>query len=287
MEVQKVSFKNSTRESQFDLVSLEELLKRKDLSHQPDDFHQVDFYLVLFFTNGNGIHTCDFTDYTFQKNTIITIRKNQIHKFSNSDAKGYLLLFTSDFLIQFITKKQTTRTLQLFNELILSPKTQLSNKQGSDFQELIHKIASEYNNKDEFSLSNLGSYLLIFLNNLFRAKQTNPSETFAKKYLKEFIEFQKLVENQCFETKKVSDYAEQLLVSAKTLNNITRAIMNKSAKEFIDDMAITQIKRLLLNTRMNVKEIAYQSGFSEPTNFYKFFKKHTNFTPDVYRDKFH
>ena len=46
-------------------------------------------------------------------------------------------------------------------------------------------------------------------------------------------------------------------------------------------------QRLLAQGDMSIKEISYQLGFSELTNFVKFFKKHTQITPITFRRRFH
>jgi len=65
----------------------------------------------------------------------------------------------------------------------------------------------------------------------------------------------------------VSYYAIKMSVSTRTLNNITQSVIGKSAKSFIDEIVILQIKRLLINSSLSFTEIAYQSGFDDPTNF--------------------
>ena len=82
---------------------------------------------------------------------------------------------------------------------------------------------------------------------------------------------------------KVSDYSDELGYSTKTLNKLTKATVHKTAKEFLDEIHLKQIKRLLINSTASIKEIAYQSGFDEPTNFYKFFKRTTGLTPEQFR----
>ncbi len=72
-------------------------------------------------------------------------------------------------------------------------------------------------------------------------------------------------------------------ISTKKLNTFTKAIIHKSAKEFIDKICIKQIKRLLTNTNFSIKEIAYQMSFEETTNFYKYFKRQTSYTPEQFR----
>jgi len=84
-------------------------------------------------------------------------------------------------------------------------------------------------------------------------------------------------------TTKVNDYAKMMAISAKTLNSISKSIVHKAAKEFIDEICIKQIKRLLINTPLSIKEIAYESGFEETTNFYKYFKRQVQMTPEQFR----
>ena len=104
-----------------------------------------------------------------------------------------------------------------------------------------------------------------------------------RKYLSEFIQFQNLVEKQVKTHKKVHNYAKIMGISTKTLNTVSRSIVHKSAKEFIDDICTKQIKRLLINTELSIKEIAYAMGFEESTNFYKYFKRQTQLTPEQFR----
>ncbi len=40
---------------------------------------------------------------------------------------------------------------------------------------------------------------------------------------------------------------------------------------------------MLVSTSLSVKEIAFALGFGEPTNFLKYFKKHTSLTPVEFR----
>lgn len=282
--VRQISFENKRKESQFDLVYLSNLYNRKDLIDTLFEFQQINFYMLLFFTEGKGKHTIDFTDFSFEKGTLLSIRKDQIHRFQKSKAEGYLLLFTDDFLMQFIEQSEVLKSLQLFNEFITSPKIQLEEKEYTEFLQLITDIENEYFSiKDEHYLGIIRSFLHIFFRKLFRLKSKSKEVFSKKKYLEEFIQLQALVEKQCMSIKRVSEYASQMAVSTKTLNNITNQIVHKSAKQFIDEIVITQIKRLLINTNYSIKEIAFKSGFEEPTNLYKFFKKYTQVTPELFR----
>ena len=102
-------------------------------------------------------------------------------------------------------------------------------------------------------------------------------------YLKEFIRFQNLLEQEYATTKKVFDYANKLGYSTKKLNTVVNFVANKPAKEFINDTVVIKIKRQLLHSDYSIKEIAFKVGFNDPTNLYKYFKKYTNSTPEAFR----
>ncbi|WP_299257961.1 helix-turn-helix domain-containing protein [uncultured Aquimarina sp.] len=285
-DIKHIKFDNKTNpKSYFEVVQLEELLNRK-LDHDICKNHIVKFYIIIFIIEGNGYHTIDFVDYKYQKGSVLLIRKDQIQKFSkNSTVKGYLLIFTEEFIVSHINKLEALKSFQLFNELISFPKIELNVKENnfSNFHSLIEQTVSEYKLKDEYSISITRSALHILITKLFRIKFNNGQLPNKKKYLTEFLSLQEMVEENCFTNKKVMYYAQKMGCSTKTLNNIVQAIVNKPAKNFIDEITITQIKRLLIGTNTSVKEIAYTSGFDDPANFFKYFKKYVGSSPETFR----
>ena len=282
--ISRIKFNNTTRPKlDFDLVDLEWILSReKDELTRP---HIIDFFHVLIITEGKGIHTIDFTNFEYKKGTILTVRKDQVHSFvKNPNTKGYLLLFTEDFVTSHFGKKEVLRAFQLFNELLTSPKIDLNNKEFGEVLKLIEIIEAEYDeNHDEFSRGIIRSALHMLVITLFRIKSKGSNKLSKQKYFNEFLQFQKLVEGNYIKTRKAVDYAGMMNCTTKTLNNICRTILDKSVKSVINDIVIIQIKRLLINTSLSVTEIAYESGFDEPTNMYRYFKKHTNNSPDTFR----
>jgi len=260
----RIQFQNSKNlNTKFDLIKLEELYIREDLDHSIEKHHKVEFYIILLLEEGRGCHTVDFTDYTLSKGTLLTVRKDQIQKFH---------------------KTKNSKTMLLFNELLGTPKFQLNKPAFENITQSIYRIENEYLNiNDNHSMGIIRSELHILISNLFRLKTKKELINTEKKYLKEFIALQKIVEQKVFETTKVKDFARMLGLSTKTLNTVTKTIIHKTAKEFVDEICTKQIKRLLTNTDLSVKEIAYQAGFEETTNFYKYFKRQTQRTPEQYR----
>jgi len=56
-----------------------------------------------------------------------------------------------------------------------------------------------------------------------------------------------------------------------------------SAGELIRDRIILEAKRLLVNAKMSVSEIAHELNFVDNSYFSRFFKKYAGVTPEVFR----
>jgi AraC-like DNA-binding protein len=74
-------------------------------------------------------------------------------------------------------------------------------------------------------------------------------------------------------------------VSYNYLNEISKEITNKTAKGFIDSWLLLEIKRNISEKKYTSQEIGFKMGFKEPSNFIRFFKKHTQLTPIQFQEK--
>lgn len=282
----QVAFQNTTNpKAEFDFVPLERLQRLENLDHSPFNTHLVEFYIILYIKSGKGFHTIDFTTYSYEPGTLLTVRKDQLQKFHlNPEVDGEMMVFTEEFLVSYLELIEAQKAIQLFNDVISSPCLSLKERDQVAVSGIIDRINKEYYaNHDEYSLRIIRSELQILIARLSRLKSQHATAFKDRKYLGQFLDFQKLIETHITEKKSVQQYARMMGVSSKTLNNVTNSIVNKSAKAFIDEICILRAKRLLINTNQAVKEIAYAMGFQETTNFYKYFKRHTRLTPKQFR----
>lgn len=283
--IKKIAF-DTSKQVNFDLLRLEEILRRTDIDHDPRKLHRVDFYILIIVLSGHHKHMVDFTEHPLERGSILAIRRNQIHQFFDGEWTGKMMIFTDDFLAQHLEELEALKILQLFNGVLGSPKLQLSPTEIDDLEELIEHISQEFEHvRDDYSPGIIRSLFIVLISKLFRHKSQHQLVEKKEKYLAAFIQFQQLVEQQCFESKKVQDYAKQMLITTKTLNNIVKSVIHKTAKTFIDEMVILRIKRLLIHSSLTVNEIAYQAGFDDPTNLYKYFKRFNELTPEAFRKK--
>lgn len=270
----------------FDIVDLEDILDRKPKNHNQYEHHKISFYVIILITQHQGKHSINYKEYTFKKGTVFTLRKDNVHKFYKSKAKGTFLVFTEDFVIRHAGKIATLKLFQLFNEMLASPKIQLNDRDYIEIKDLVHQIKSEYfKEKDTHSNEILRNLIQVLIHKLFRIRSVGKEDFINQKYHIKFRTLQKLIEKECFESKSVAYYANKMGVTSRTLNNITQSIIGKTTKAFIDDIVILQIKRLVINSDLSYTEIAYQTGFNDPTNFFKYFRKRTGVSPKQFKER--
>jgi len=98
------------------------------------------------------------------------------------------------------------------------------------------------------------------------------------------IKFLKLITLHCRKTREVSFYAEQLCITTTYLYKLTHKRWNLSPKELIDKQTICEIKSLLSNTDMSIKEIASTLHFEDTPYMCRYFRQRTGLSPMEYRN---
>lgn len=96
--------------------------------------------------------------------------------------------------------------------------------------------------------------------------------------------FNVLVDTHYKTKRKVSEYAELLFKSPKTLSNLFALYNQKSPQQIILERVALEAKRLINFTDKQNQEIAYELGFNDPAHFSSFFKKMTSLSPSKYRE---
>lgn len=270
---------------EFEMVSLRDLYNvHKKLMTNP---HRTDFYHVLWFQKGITAHLVDFKQIPIEPNTILFLNKDIVHHFDTSgNFDGKAILFTDRFFCKTDTNTKYLRNSILFNDLFSVSKIKV--KEIKAFEELFALIAEEStNDNDSFHsdiLRNLLHNLLLKSERILREQGFTEVKKDAN--LDYVFMFRDLLEKEFRNTKQVSSYTNELLVSAKRLNQATGKVLGKSPKELIDERVMLEAKRLLVYTNESVKEIGFELGFEEPTNFIKYFRKHGGITPVEFREQF-
>lgn len=287
-EIPNIQFESSyARVKGIEIITIENLVQRKDnLNHFPEKAHQLDFYMLVFYTEGETEHLVDFIWHKVKKNTLFYLTKGQINAFKFNDTlKGYLIIFTEDYFKSQLNKLPKNAVIRLFTSHLFSPKIQIP--ESSNVPHYIDLFYDEfYKEKVSFNKENIISSLYTVL--FSKLEQLKKHQTF---YLKEseklevFLKFKSLLERFYTESRNADFYAQKMNITYKHLNIVCKEIVAVTAKQFIDEFIILEAKRKLVNSSIKSTELAYSLGFDEPTNFVKYFKKYTGLTPNKFKNK--
>ena len=250
--------------------------------------HRHTFFQIIWFKN-KGKHYVDYVEFEHPKNTIFFLSTGQVHYFSKeSENSGHLFHFNDIFLQKESNAASNQIQYRLFNE-IGNPFTVLPNAEIAHFEYLTQKLTDEIKSQQFNYKQQLYYYFQILLLSIERLKRQDTMETIptaTDHHLEAAVKFKKLVNEFRNEFKSVSFFSQQIGVSDKTLNTISKKYYSDTPANFIHKTRILEAKRLLSNTTLTKKEIAYQLGFEQPTYFTKYFKKHTSFTPKEFQKQF-
>lgn len=289
-KIPEIRFENRQRKPfEFEILHSSELLGEVEQGgHNPYRPYRISFYALLFVLEGEGNHFVDFDQYSFKQGSVIFISRDQVHAFEKGGMHdAYFMIFTENFLERGSAGSSLMQQLSLYNYQLYDPVLQLKEEELSVFKSLLYQIKEEYDAPDDFATSEIiHSSLKIFLCMAERIRKKKSDLQLHPHYHEEFLNFQNLLKTHIFQTRQVKFYADQMAISSKKLNRITYEMIQKPVKAYINENLILEMKRLLMNTALSVKEISYKTGFEAPTNFIKFFKRYTGQTPAEFRRQY-
>lgn len=284
--IKRINFKKVEQDSfDFEIVDLQEFLNTRPVNHLSKTF-RLNFYMILYIISGKGRHEIDFKVYDFKAGDMIFIAKNQVHRFfPDTKATGYIILFTEDYLYDN-SEMNIHDFLDHFNMPVYNPIIKIDVGEEASNRILIDLLYKEYKSVDSMvKIQLLKSILRSFMLTIRRFRKIDEQRETAGNY-KRFIEFKNLVDIHYKEKKRVGEYAKLMLVSQKTINQATRVVADLSAKQFIIDRILLEIKRYLGQGELTINEISDLMGFDEPSNFTKFFKRYEGRSPKEFASEY-
>jgi AraC-like DNA-binding protein len=98
-----------------------------------------------------------------------------------------------------------------------------------------------------------------------------------------YLAFRAAMEQDLARHHDVAHYARLLGYCERTLTRACLQSTGQTAKQVLINRLVLEAKRLLSQTDHSVADVSDLVGFTEPTNFTKFFARHTGTTPSRFR----
>lgn len=239
---------------------------------------------IIWFKSDGAELIIDSQSYIFNKNEIIFL--TQFHQVSIvSDFEAEILRFNRPFYCVIDHDSEVSCKGVLFYGSSEIPRIKME-KQELEVLETVWKLSVfEFEMQDSLQMEMLQMMLkriLILCTRVY--KKCCIGEHVDTQQHDLIREFNYLVEKH-FKTKHaVSDYADLLYKSPKTISNSFKKLGSKSPLQFIHDRIMLEARRLLWYTEQDISEIAYDLGYSDIQSFSRFFKKNQLISPREYRN---
>lgn len=271
---------NSIFEQGF-IPKLEYLSKIDEISSRiPRAMHQhKNLVEILLVYNGNGIHTINQDRYITEKGDLIFYNSGVLHDEivgeKNSNWGTYCLAVNNLKLHHLA-----------LNEIIPADYCPVINS-GEHFHEILelfrilegsvikrNKMASEFNNY-------IARALIVKFCEVIQEKCSNKQEKKSSLSAKVKIFIDKFYKEDI----NLAIIAKAVNANRYYMSHLFKAETNFSPMQYVMRLRLGEAQNLLINTDLNITEIATAVGYNDSNYFQKVFRKNVGLTPGDYRRK--
>lgn len=273
-KIKTVNFKTSPIE-----IEVKDLKFAKEFPRLLGSPHKATFNQIVWIKKGEAKFHIDFREITIKEEEILIISSGQVCQFDvRSDYEGKLILFTSAFFAISEVDSNFLYTSEILNPVSLNKTIPVCPILMDNLMLLLEEEL-----KRPYSLSKT-----VIAQSLLRVILFESERQLTTSYVpvsnNTTRRFNNAVEQYFRENRNTEFYINLLGVNEKILSKEVKCMTGKTPKVYIDSRIVLEAKRLLSYSALSVKEIGFELGFDEPTNFNKYFRKHTSMTPVEFRD---
>ncbi|NVO09786.1 MAG: AraC family transcriptional regulator [Bacteroidales bacterium] len=253
---------------------------------------KADYFSFILTIDGSGVYYLDDNKFPFDSRTIYFTNPGHIKSYELDESKdAYIITLTETFLREYVHSEIYAEFPFLLAEIV--PPEKLHQNNFEEFTILYKQMLNEFNKNSEYKNKILGNLFLVLLlkikekfwSNYNPIEEGNRNSQIVKSF-KQLLEseFKKVMEREQNDSKlQVQYFAEKLNLHPNYLNSVIKSKTGRTVNDWISKRTLSAAKILLMSSSYSSKEIAYKLGFSEPTHFSRFFKKHTQLSPNTYR----
>lgn len=252
-----------------EVLERRELLARLPAAHLATP-ERPSFQSVMLMHSAGGSHLVDFDEIEARPGRLVHIRPGQVH--------GWVL--DSDFDASTVIAQPTASTTAPWFP---------GHRSWCDLSEPDHRTALGLldilrDHQNRFDDDEPTSRLLVSVfGALVALFDCSATEAETASLPEPYLAFRSAVEADLSHRHDVGDYAARLGWSARTISRACQQVTGRTAKGVLTDRLVLEAKRLLVHTDLTAAAIGHQLGFSEATNFTKFFTRYVGTSPSDFR----
>ncbi len=258
-------------------------LRARVSTRQLFETERVRFFMVLVVTAGQGEHLVDFERFMLRTGHVVFLRPGQVQQWQPAAGFEADLLLIDPAVVQPAagTHRQGTMALLRLDDWPIRFEMDVGGLAA--WRSLSALLRSELDQPmlDELSAAMAHELLLCLMLGISRSATVHTAAPTARTQL--VRRMQRELEGLLDARPSVALLARRLRVSTSTLARTCQDVLGHSAKEEVDRRVALEAQRLLVHSTSTSVTIGELLGFSEPTNFVKFFRRRVGTTPEAFR----
>ena len=237
-------------------------------------------------TSGHAQYTVDTKMHEVGAGDVIIISEEQVvaDYMLSQDCKGIALIMSYDFFQNIVSGVHELSALFLFART--HPVFHLDDNQTkaleNDIEHIKEKIVDTgHRFRRELVMTMLKALIIDMSNIIYRFQQVGEAgQTRAEVIFRDFIQ---TVEKNYRTERRVSWYAQQLCITSKYLSETVRTVSRRTPSDWIDSYVTRELRVMLRNSTMSIKQIADELNFANQSFLGKYFKEHVGMSPSKFR----
>lgn len=222
-------------------------------------------HCLLFLKQGQGTFQVDFKNYTFEAAKAIFLSPKQYFKL----LAGKFTIARYDFPEENIAHLQNSRFL--FRHLVSVSPLDFDRSGNSFLNPLLYIDINEAN------IALLARAIQDWIDlNPFNASAQDINLLF---------DLKEIIDNKFREPIDIHAVSKELHQTPHRISLLAKEKLHYTLHKLVTDKILLEAERKIVFTNLSTKEIAYETGFSDPAYFNRFFKAQTTLTPHGFREK--
>lgn len=243
----------------------------------------TDFYGISYMTKGERmIYSPDFTTIV-QAGELVFIPKNIYRRTTYISGEPYeriLIKFTDKMLEGLIH----TIGQDAYDELCTEHIIRFENNTRKKVEAILAEMEEEWNSYNDYSELLLTGLLNKLIITCLRERIVGGVKVLSLEKKNDYLAGAiKYVKSHLRENPSLESTAESINISASYLSKIFVSHLHTPYSTFLANEKLTYARRLLLNSKLSVTEIAVECGYSSNAYFSDCFKKATGISPLRFR----
>jgi|GEM_PF-2732812 len=257
--------------------------------------HYHQFYEISLYVQGNAVDLVNGQTFKTSRGSLVCKSPYSIHETRLASGQPYTkhnLMFDLDILLETDSDSGLRQFFSFHPEHIRSPFLRLTEERLILLERLFHEIFNDYKEENPFKPSYIRSKLIEILVQIARSQEqvgVHPAvgdsrdQSRGSAIMTQVLQH---INNHYLTEMSLSDLSRMFDISTPYLSKMIKKMTNMTFTDYLHALRIEMACSLLVSTRMNILDIAVESGYSSFKTFSRVFLQKKGMSPSKYRRQF-